>query len=172
MAILRFLGYLSVAIVLGFLAIVFFGGRLPAEHTAVVSATIPADPEHLWAFMTDFSAEPGWRSGLRAVEPLPSIDGKPCWREVHTSMSLPLCVDRSDRPKRLKVSVQDPSLPFNGSWTYELEPASPGATKVTVTERGSTGPVVWRFMGRYLTGEDGQIKRYLSDLEGAVSRGQ
>ena len=130
MAILRFLGYLSVVLVLGFLAIIFFGGRLPAEHTSVVSAVIPADPEQVWSLMTNFAAEPNWRSGLRAVEPLPPIDGKPCWREVYTSMSLPMCVEGMDRPKRMEVSSNDPALPFNGSWTYDLEPASPGATKV------------------------------------------
>ena len=170
MAVLRFLGYLSVVIVLGFLAIVFFGGRLPAEHTAVVSAVVPADPEHVWSLMTDFAGEPNWRSDLRVVEPLPTVDGKPCWREVYTSMSMPMCVEQMDRPKRMEVSSADPALPFNGFWTYQLEPASPGATRVTITEHGTTGPVVWRFMGRYLTGEDGQIKRYLGDLSGAVSR--
>ena len=53
-------------------------------------------------------------------------------------------------------------------WTYQLEPAGAatgtGATRVTITEQGTTGPAIWRFFGHYLYGEDRSILQYLEDL--------
>jgi hypothetical protein len=41
---------------------------------------------------------------------------------------------------------------------------------VTITERGTTGPAMWRFVGHYVMGEDGSIKQYLSDLKRAATQ--
>jgi hypothetical protein len=42
--------------------------------------------------------------------------------------------------------------------------------KVTITENGTTGPALWRFVGHYVMGEDSQIKQYLADLKRAAAR--
>jgi hypothetical protein len=170
MRVLRFLGWLSVVIVLAIGAALYVGSRLPAAHTASVTDTIPASQQRVWGLITDVAAQPQWRTGLRAVQPLPPQNGAPCWAEVQSSMTMPLCAEVREAPAKQIARIADPKLPFGGTWTYQLEPAGENATRVTITENGTTGPAMWRFVGHYAMGEDGQIKQYLADLKRAAAR--
>ena len=170
MRILRFLGWLSVVIVLAILTAIFMGSRVPVAHTASVSDTVPASQEKVWELMTDTASQPNWRTGLKAVSPLPSESGATCWAEVTSGMTMPLCADVRVAPVRQVVRIADPKLPFGGTWTYVLEPAGENATKVTITENGTTGPAMWRFVDHYILHEDGEIKTYLGDLKRAAAR--
>ena len=170
MRILRFLGWLSVVIVLAILTAIFMGSRVPVAHTASVSDVVPASQEKVWELMTDTASQPNWRTGLKAVSPLPSENGATCWAEVTSGMTMPLCADVRVAPVRQVVRIADPKLPFGGTWTYVLEPAGENATKVTITENGTTGPAMWRFVDHYILHEDGEIKTYLGDLKRAAAR--
>jgi uncharacterized protein YndB with AHSA1/START domain len=168
MRVLRFLGWLSVMIVLAIGTALFMGSRLPVEHTASVTDTIPAPQQKVWTLITNPAAMPKWRTGLKAVTVLPSENGAQCWAEVQSSMTMALCADVREEPTRQVVRIADPKLPFGGTWTYVLEPMGENSTKVTITENGTTGPAMWRFVGHYVLGEDGSIKQYLSDLKRAA----
>jgi uncharacterized protein YndB with AHSA1/START domain len=170
MRVLRFLGWLSVVIVLALCTAMFMGSRLPVEHTASVTETIPASQQKVWGLITDPAAMPTWRTGLKAVTMLAPENGAQCWAEVQSGMTMPLCADVREEPSRQVVRIADPKLPFGGSWTYVLEPSGENATKVTITEHGTTGPAMWRFVGHYVIGEDGSIKQYLNDLKHAASQ--
>jgi Polyketide cyclase / dehydrase and lipid transport len=171
MRVLRFLGWLSVVIVLAILTAIFMGSRVPEAHTVSVSETVPASQEKVWGLITDVGSQPNWRTGLKSVSPLPSENGAPCWAEVESGMTMPLCADVREAPGRQVVRVADPKLPFGGSWTYVLEPAGENATKVTITENGTTGPAMWRFVDHYILHEDGEIRTYLADLKRVTSQG-
>jgi hypothetical protein len=80
-------------------------------------------------------------------------------------MKMPLCVEVTEPLKTRVVRIADKDLPFGGTWTYELEPSGADQTKLTITERGTTGPAIWRFVGHYLIGEDSNLKKYESDLK-------
>ncbi len=155
-------------IVLVFGVALFMGSRLPLQHTASVTDTIPASQQKIWALITNPAAMPKWRTGLKAVTLSPPENGAQCWFEVQNAMTMLLCADVREEPTRQVVRIADPKLPFGGTWTYVLEPVNENATKVTITENGTTGPPMWRFVGHYVMGEDGSIKQYLSDLKRAV----
>ena len=169
MRILRFLGWLSVVIVLAILGAYFMGTRVPVAHTVSVSETIPASQEKVWGLITDTTAMPQWRTGLKAVSPLPPQNGATCWAEVTSGMTMALCADVREAPVRQVVRIADPKLPFGGNWVYVLEPAGENTTKVTITENGTTGPAMWRFVDHYVMHEDGAIKTYLADLKRAAT---
>jgi hypothetical protein len=170
MLVLRFLGWLSVLIVLAICTALFMGNRLPETHTASVTEIVPASEQKVWGLITDVSAQPTWRTGLKSVTMLPSENGAPCWAETQSSMTMPLCADEREEPTKQVVRIADPKLPFGGTWTYLLEPEGASATKVTITEQGTTGPAMWRFVGHYVLGEDGSIKQYLGDLKRTAAR--
>jgi hypothetical protein len=159
-----------VVIVLAICTAIFMGSRVPGEHTVSVSDTVPASQQKVWGLITDVAAQPHWRTGLKAVSLLPPENGAPCWAEVQSSMTMPLCADVREKPTKQVVRIADPKLPFGGTWTYVLEPAGENATKVTITEQGTTGPSMWRFVGHYVLGEDGSIKQYLGDLKRAATQ--
>jgi hypothetical protein len=169
MGFLRFLGWLSVAIAAAICVSIYLGSKLPAEHKASVTEVVPASQRKVWGLMTNIEALPRWRTGLRAVKPLPDKDGAPCWAEVQDRMTMPLCADVREEPTKQVVRIADPKLPFGGTWTYLLEPAGENATRVTIIEDGTTGPTMWRFMDRYVMHEDRQIKLYMADLQRAAA---
>ena len=171
MRILRFLGWLSVVIGLAIAVALVMGSRVPVEHTVTVAETIPASQQKVWDLITDTSSQPNWRTGLKAVNPLPSQNGATCWAEVESGMTMPLCADVREVPVRQVVRIADPKLPFGGNWVYVLEPVDDNATKVTITENGTTGPMMWRFVDHYILHEDAEIKQYLGDLKRVASQG-
>src|SRR5277367_1317889 len=171
MRFLRFLGWLSVVIVVAILVMLVMGSRVPVQHTVSDAEMIPASQEKVWNLITDVPAQPNWRTGLKAVNPIPSQNGVTCWAEVASGMTMPLCADVREAPVKQVVRIADPKLPFGGTWTYVLEPTGENATKVTITENGTTGPMMWRFVDHYILHEDGEIKTYLADLKRVASQG-
>jgi len=168
MRILKVFGYVAAALIVAFGVMYSIGAALPHDHVTTIATDMPASQDRVWQMITDVNAQPKWRTGLKSVEAWPSADGKECWLEVQSGMKMPLCVDASKPPDKHVVRVADPGLPFGGTWTYELSPKSAGESTLSITERGTTGPAMWRFISHYVMGEDTQIKTYESDLKKAL----
>src|SRR5882757_8270211 len=127
---LKILLGLVVVVAVAFAVMYAMGSRLPVAHVATVSVTLPAAQDKVWQMITDTAAQPTWRTGLKAVEPMPPRNGLNCWREVQSGMKMPLCVESSAPPQVEVVRIADPSLPFGGTWKYELEAVDPAQTKL------------------------------------------
>ena len=170
MRVLKALGVVVLLIILAVLVMVLMGSRLPHAHTASASAVVNAPPERVWQLITDSAAQPTWRSGLKSVVPLPSRDGHPCWQENSMVGKMPLCEVAASAPTLRIVRISDPALPFGGGWTYRLTPLASAATRLDITENGTTGPAFWRFFGHFVFHEDTMIKQYEHDLQQRVAR--
>ena len=141
------------------------GYTLPVKHRATVSATIAASPEQVYALITNVASFPSWRSGVQSVEVVPSPDGKRRWREVSKNGTIPFVVESEDPPNRLVGRIDSKSLPFGGTWTYELRSDSSGKTNLLITEDGEIYNPVFRLVSRFFIGYEGTIRQYLSDVE-------
>lgn len=161
---LRSVGYVVALCVLAFVVVVLMGSLLPASHTATVTTEIPASQQRVWQLITEVDAQPKWRTGLQAVEPAPEENKHPCWTEVLKSTRMLLCADVSAEPSTRIVRIADGALPFGGTWVYQLQPTGPQSTRVTITENGTVGPALWRFLDHYVYHEDANIKQYQADL--------
>ena len=58
---------------------------------------------------------------------------------------VPYRVEVLEPPARLVMRIADPSLPYGGSWTYELRAAGTG-TEITITEDGQVFNPIFRVM--------------------------
>lgn len=170
MRVLKALGVLVLLALLASLGAVFLGSRLPHEHTASATVLLNAPQARVWQLITDTAAQPAWRKGLKSVTPMSPHEGHPCWQENNTVGKMPMCEAAATEPTLRVVRIADPTLPFGGEWTYELTSASPGATILTITENGTTGPAFWRFFGHYVFHEDTNIKQYEHDLQRRVTQ--
>lgn len=159
-----------VVLVVIVVAMYALGAALPVAHISSASALINAPQARVWNLIQDTSSQPSWRTGLKAVEPLPDKNNQHCWMELQQIGKMPLCEHMVAAPAVRIVSIDDPSLPFGGSWTYELQPESPNTTRVTIIENGTTRPPMWRFLGHYVFHEDTTIKQYLEDLQKVAGR--
>jgi uncharacterized protein YndB with AHSA1/START domain len=139
------------------------GMLLPKEHTARSHATINAPPDSVWRTLTDVDAFPTWRGDVSRVEMLSSANGHKTWREIGKQGTITFEEVVADPPWRLVSRIADPSLPFGGSWTYDVAPDARGS-RVTITEEGVVHHPVFRFMSRYVFGHHATQEAYLRAL--------
>ena len=148
-------------------AVAGIGAMLPKGHTASRTVRFARPAEEVWRAITDFPAQTAWR-GLRKVERLPDQNGHEVWKETGAGGdALVLETVEAQPPGRLVRRIADPSLPFGGSWTYELKPetgaASPG-TSLTITENGEVYNPVFRFISHFFMDQAATIEQYQAAL--------
>ena len=139
------------------------GNRLPLAHTARVRARYAATPGKVWDTITNMVVAPNWRSKVRQVERLPDRDGKQMWIEVSRRWRLPLEFEVVEPGLCLVTRVVGETLPFRGSWSYEIVPEGSGCT-LTITEDAEIHSQALRFFARYVFGYHATPARYLRDL--------
>jgi hypothetical protein len=156
--------WLAIVVGLAALAIALValvGSRLPRHHVAVRSVRLRQPVQAVWDVIADPLLGASWRGELRSVERLPDREGRLVWREIGRkgdALTLELVTD--EPPRRRVVRIADPSLPFGGTWTYELAPDG-DAVRVTITENGEVRNPVFRFLARFVFGHGGTIETYL-----------
>lgn len=162
---------LALGIVMFLVAMVVVVGMLvPKSHSASRSVRLPQPPGTVWATLTDFASHPSWRPGLRSMERLPDRDGHAVWRETSRMGTLTYEIVELDPPRRMVMRIADPSLPFGGSWTYEIAPLAEGCS-LTVTENGEIYNPVFRFMARFVFGYTATMDAYLEALRRKLDTG-
>ena len=138
------------------------GLMLPRDHVASTTTTINAPPDSVWEALMNVADYPRWRPDVRSVDVL-SAEGAMRWRE-HTRQDA-ITFERTDaqRPTRLETRIADETLPFGGTWTWNLAPEA-GATRVTITERGFVKNPIFRFMSRFVFGHHATQEDFLRAL--------
>jgi hypothetical protein len=145
------------------IVVALVGYLLPRNHMASRSNHYNQSSEIIWTAITDFDSMPSWREGLKSVQHLPSTNGLPSHLEVTTMGNIPYQTIEMVPPRKLVRRISDPKLPYGGSWTFEIEPASPGAT-LRITEDGYVSNPFFRFMSRFMFGYTSEIDRFLGAL--------
>ena len=148
--------------------VVGVGYLLPVKHTATRERSYAAPPSAVFAAITTPAEFPSWRAGVKRVELLPDEAGHRRFREVSGDGTITFVVDESVPERRLVTRIADKSLPFGGSWTYELAPSANGTT-LRITENGEVYNPVFRFMSRFVFGHHRTLEGYLSDLQGRLA---
>ena len=158
---LMIIGGVLVALIAVVLAV---GYSLPVKHVAAQSADLPAPIDRVWTTITDVASVPQWREGVKSSEIVGQGPAGPDWREVSGDGTITFETVESVPPRRLVTRIADKSLPFGGTWTYDLQPTTTG-TRVTIREDGEVYNPVFRVVSRFVMGHDATIKKYLTSLE-------
>ncbi len=139
------------------------GLLVPRNHVASRSAVFDAPPDRVWAVLVDAERAPEWRTGLKAVEILPPLDGRRRYREVSGFGPITYVVEEERAQERLVGRIADEGMGFGGSWTFDLSREGEG-TRVTITERGFITNPLFRTLARFVLGYEKTLRTYLSDL--------
>jgi uncharacterized protein YndB with AHSA1/START domain len=151
----------GIVVLVGLLAAI--GAMLPKGHVTARTTRYNQPPEKIWAAITGVEEFASWRPDVKSVERLPDKNGKPAWKENWTNGTvLPIEVDEWDPPRLMVTRIADASLPFGGTWTYEIAPAEGGAA-LTITEKGEVYNPIFRLVAR-LMGHDKTIADYQAAL--------
>jgi hypothetical protein len=142
--------WIAVAVLAGLgILILGIGALLPREHRAACTIRLRAAPHDVWSAITDWRALPSWRTELSSVEELPGGGG---WVETSKWGRMPMRIERSEPQQVLVTRIADETLPFGGTWTWQLEAMPGGGTRVTTTEDGFVKPALFRFFSRFVFG--------------------
>jgi hypothetical protein len=154
-------GAVIVAIIL---VVVIIGYTLPVKHRSSGRVSLNAPPDRVFDLLTRVEDFPSWRSGVK-VEMLPPVEGKLRYREESSDGTITFVREREERNAALVTRIDDKSLPFGGTWTYQLVPESPTRTTLIITEDGEVYNPVFRFVSRFVMGHDGTIRKFLGAVE-------
>ncbi|MBL0173216.1 MAG: SRPBCC family protein [Gemmatimonadaceae bacterium] len=145
------------------LALVVGGLATPRHHTVSRSMTLPVASEVVWAAIRDVARYGEWRQELEDADLVDTDQPQVRWRETTTRGSITFGVVHEEAPHRMVARILDDDLPFTGEWTWQLAPAG-NSTRVSITERGSVGNPVFRFISAHFLGHTKSIDRYLRSL--------
>ena len=144
------------------------GFLLPVRHRVMRQATFPASPGVVFTAITRVEDFPSWRSVVTKVDVIASAPEKPSWRETGSNGAILFVAEQVSAPTTFVTRIADRSLPFGGTWTYELTPVA-GGTTLRITEDGEVYNPIFRFMSRFVFGHTATIDTYLRDLGGKLS---
>ena len=150
----------GIVVLAGLVALI--GAMLPVRHHAARRARYRASPEAVYAVL---AGPPDWRTGVTSFGLLPDETGRKRWWEQDTHgqrVTFELMEDTP--PRRLATRIADRSLPFGGTWTFDIARESGGGSEVRIAEDGEVYNVIFRFMARFIFGYTGSIDTYLRDL--------
>jgi hypothetical protein len=153
-------GVAGLVLLVGFIAAA--GAMLPREHHATRKARFRVAPDALYAVLM---GPPEWRTGVRSYGELAAEDGRKRWWEEDThGQKITYELVEATPPERLVTRISGRGLPFGGSWTFEIMPASGGGSELRIREDGEIYNVIFRFLARFLFGYSGSVEGYLRDL--------
>jgi uncharacterized protein YndB with AHSA1/START domain len=145
------------------LLIVVIGWSLPVKHQATSEVTINTSPALLYKLITDVERYPDWRSSVKRTERLPDSAGRTRFREIGGDGTILYEVETAEPNRRIVTRIADRSLPFGGTWTYELIPRG-DSTMLRITENGEVYNPLFRFVSRFVMGHTRTIDTYLRDV--------
>lgn len=152
------------AVLVGLVVLVAaIGWMLPVKHVATQQATYRATPDIVFATITDVERLPEWRASVKSVEMDVSQPGRTRFRESSGDGTIAYLVEESISPRRRVTRIDDASLPFGGTWTYELTPTDNGTT-LRITEHGEVYNPIFRFMSRFVFSHHRTMETYLTEL--------
>lgn len=150
--------------------VLLVGWSLPVKHRATGEATFKTSPQALHKLITDVDRFPEWRSSVKRIEHVPDSAGRKRFREVGSDGTILYDIESAVPDQRLVTRIADRSLPFGGSWTYELVPRG-DSTTLRITEDGEVYNPIFRFVSRFVFGHTATIEKYLQDVRKVVEKG-
>jgi len=122
------------------LIVALVGTMLPRNHTASRTLTVRRTPEEIWTLVSDQT-----------------------WSRAASGQDVAVATVESRPPHRLVTRIADPTLPFGGTWTFDVARTSSGAT-LTITEDGFVTNPIFRFVSRFVMGHYTSIDNYLKHV--------
>lgn len=139
-------------------AVVIIGWMLPRDHTATRAARFHRPAEEVFAVITG----PGdWRQELVKWERVDDRHFVETTKRGGHRMRMEIV--ESTAPTRYVTRIDDPSLPFGGTWTFEITPAG-DACNLRITENGFVTNPIFRFISHYFMGHHATMEAHLRSL--------
>jgi uncharacterized protein YndB with AHSA1/START domain len=146
--------------------VIAIGAALPKKHSVTRTVSLHCRAEAVWNLI---SGPPTWRPDVTNYQELPTHEGHRIWRETDKhGQSITYEAIESVPPRRLVTQIADKTLPFGGTWVYEIVPAGDSCT-LSITENGEVYNPLFRFVSRFIMGQTATLDAYLKALSAKLS---
>ena len=139
------------------------GSLLPRDHVARATIELRSPPERVWAVVSDIEGTARWRAYVKKIELKREEGGRLRWVETSSHGGVTFELVSQDPPRRQVVRIADDSLPFGGTWAWEIVPDGAGS-RLTIEEAGFVKNPVFRLMGKLFFSPTKTIEGYMKSL--------
>jgi uncharacterized protein YndB with AHSA1/START domain len=144
-------------------AVLIAGYSLPAKTTVSRSIFVEAQPDKVFALLSDATKLPEWDRKIEKVTILPAVNGHAASRQTFANgMTMTIVTSESMPPRHLTRAIEEDYGPFIGSWTYDITPQGQGS-RVVLTEQADWRNPVFRLVVR-IRGRTRDLDEHLKDL--------
>jgi len=157
------LGLFGVILAIG-IVVTIIGMCTARDHETSLAQTYDAPVATIYALVRDYEKYPNWRTGVKSM----ARDGDARYIEESAHGKIPYRIVEENINSRLVAKIDDASLPFSGTWTYEVS-GKDGAAQLRITERGSVPNPLMRFFSTYVFSNEKTIRIYLDDVAKKVT---
>ncbi len=146
------------------LLITIIGMCTARDHETSLAQTYGVPVATLYALVRDYEKYPTWRTGVKSM----MRDGDARYIEESAHGKIPYKIIEESINSRLVARIDDASLPYSGTWTYDIT-GRDGAAQLRITERGSVPNPLMRFFSTYVFSNEKTIRTYLDDVARKVA---
>ena len=144
-------------------AIAGYGATQPRDHVASMTVDLDRPLPEVRSILENVQDYPRWRTGVTRVE---TLDGGR-FVEYQGGDAIRYRFEEQNEA-RIVVRIDDPDLPFGGTWTHELVAVGTGS-RLTTTERGFVSNVFVRGLASLLMDPTDTIEQFHADLVSETS---
>lgn len=156
-------------IVIAAALILAIGLLLPKDHVARAEAVVADPPDRVAALIRDVEGQPRWRTGVDRIHVLNRSANRLRYVEHSKQGAIRFDFIEEVPGRRFRSVIDDPDLPFGGSWSIDLAPHGAG-TLVSIEERGSVSNPIFRFFSVLVFGHHATMNAWLADLQRAAAK--
>lgn len=137
------------------------GARIPQNHRAEVRDTLAVPADSVWNRIRRVEDWPRWRD-------LTIEDSGADYATVRQGGDVVRYRLEERGERTLVTTIDTPGLPYGGRWTWTVEDAGEGRSRVTIVEEGEVYSPVFRFVSRYVVGHDATLQAAMEELAASM----
>lgn len=155
------------AMVCAVIALIVGGLATPRTHVVARAIRIPVPSDAVWNVIRDINRYHEWRHELEVVDVVETDQPQPRWRETRTNGSKTFGITVDQPPDVMVARILDEDLAGTGEWRWRVQ-SNDGHTTLSITETGTVGNPVFRFVQTYIIGFTKPIDAYLNSCARAL----
>ena len=161
-ALFHLIKWLLILAVIAVGAAFVLGSALPASNEASRATRLEVSRQAVYDVLNAPGNYADWRTDVQRVELLDADR----FREYSGEEAVTFKIVERFEPTRLVIAVDDPDVPFSGTWTFELQPegAQGEFSRIRITERSEVAHPIYRLMARVMITPGEELEQYLHYL--------
>lgn len=159
--VLRIILALVIVLAIAAAIVASIGATTPREHEVSARVDLERPPSEVLEIIRDVKNYPCWRTDVERVEIMQ--DDPLRFVEHVNGEAMAYAIDAAKPGEPMRVRVDDPNLPWGGTWEHVVEKNGKG-TRLSTTERGYIDGMLFRGIAALVMDPHESIVTYHHDL--------